>query len=69
VPSSLRPAGSRKSAARPASTDPQDVRAGHERMLSDLAAFDDGIESARSEHEPDDSEDQQDPAQPEGQDT
>jgi hypothetical protein len=62
VPSSLRPAGSRKSATKPASTDPQDVRAGHERMLSDLAAFDDGIEAARSEDQPDS-------AQPEGQDT
>jgi anti-sigma regulatory factor (Ser/Thr protein kinase) len=50
VPTSLRPAGSRKSApAEAAPSDPQDVRDGHERMLSDLAAFDDGIESARSE--------------------
>jgi anti-sigma regulatory factor (Ser/Thr protein kinase) len=53
VPASLRPAGSKKAAPpEPAPTDPQDVRAGHERMLSDLAAFDDGIESARSEQPP-----------------
>jgi anti-sigma regulatory factor (Ser/Thr protein kinase) len=64
VPSSLRPAGSRKPAAKPVSTDPRDVEAGHERMLSDLAAFDDGIEAARSE-----TEDVAQPAQPEGQDT
>jgi anti-sigma regulatory factor (Ser/Thr protein kinase) len=60
VPSSLRPAGSRKTAAKPASTDPREVQAGHERMLSDLAAFDDGIEAARTET---------DDVQPEGQDT
>jgi hypothetical protein len=60
VPSSLRPGG-RKQHAQPVTTDPQDVAAGHERMLSDLAAFDDGIESARSE--------QPEPAQQEGQET
>ena len=66
VPSSLRPAGRNKHAAAPVSTDPKDVAAGHERMLSDLAAFDDGIEAARTEQpEPEVGE----PAQQEGQDT
>lgn len=64
VPSSLRPAG-RKRAAPPAPTDPKDVAEGHERMLSDLAAFDDGIETARTG--PGDEE--TDSAQPEGHDT
>jgi anti-sigma regulatory factor (Ser/Thr protein kinase) len=64
VPSSLRPAG-RKQAAQPAPTDPKDVAAGHERMLSDLAAFDDGIESARTGQ----SDEETGSAQPEGQDT
>ncbi len=60
VPTSLRPAGSKRSApAEAVPSDPQDVRDGHQRMLSDLAAFDDGIESARSEQ----------PAEQEGQDT
>ncbi|HEV3361545.1 MAG TPA: ATP-binding protein [Pseudonocardiaceae bacterium] len=50
VPASLRPAGSKRSVpAEAVPSDPQDVRDGHDRMLSDLAAFDDGIESARSE--------------------
>lgn len=65
VPASLRPAGSRRSASADAGpSDPQDVRDGHDRMLSDLAAFDDGIESARTEAEPADK-----PAEQEGQDT
>jgi anti-sigma regulatory factor (Ser/Thr protein kinase) len=65
VPSSLRPAGRKHAAQHAAPTDPQDVAAGHERMLSDLAAFDDGIEAARS-GQPDE---ETGPAQPEGQDT
>lgn len=63
VPASLRPAG-HKHAAAPVSTEPEDVAAGHERMLSDLAAFDDGIETARSEQQP-----AEESAEPEGQDT
>ncbi len=65
VPASLRPAGSKKPSApaEPVSTDPQDVRAGHERMLSDLAAFDDGIEAARS------AQPSTEPAEQEGQNT
>ena len=55
VPSSLRPAGRKPAHQPPASTDPRDVADGHDRMLSDLAAFDDGIEAARSD-QPDDND-------------